>query len=206
MINTLIFDFGNVLLPIDEESTLLAFEELKPNDSFFETQKEQQLFEVGESSKASFLESLRPHFARTPFKPDLAKAWNAMITEAISEKTINFIKDKTTEYSVFLLSNTNILHIERIRERSGPFLYAQFIKCFDKVYYSHEIGLRKPDLAIFEHLLNEQGLSPESCLFIDDKIENIEGAKKAGMHVWHFNPHKDNLKRGLDKVLSALRD
>ena len=54
------------------------------------------------------------------------------------------------------------------------------------MYLSHELGLRKPDAAIFEYILREQNLKPEEVFFIDDSPEHIEGANKLGIKTHHL--------------------
>jgi putative hydrolase of the HAD superfamily len=52
---------------------------------------------------------------------------------------------------------------------------------FDKVYFSHRVGLRKPMPEIFELILNSNGLKPEHTLFIDDSPQHIAAAQKLGI-------------------------
>ena len=59
-------------------------------------------------------------------------------------------------------------------------------KLFDKMYLSHELGLRKPDIKIFEYILKEQKLKAEEVFFIDDSPQHIASAKKIGIHCHHL--------------------
>ena len=69
----------------------------------------------------------------------------------------------------------------------------QFYKCFDKIYYSSRMGKRKPEENCFNQVLEENGLIAENTLFIDDSIQHIEGAKKAGIKTFHLEKNKSIL-------------
>ena len=69
----------------------------------------------------------------------------------------------------------------------------QFYNCFDKIYYSSRMGKRKPEKSCFNQVLEENGLMAENTLFIDDSIQHIEGAKKAGIKTFHLEKNKSIL-------------
>ncbi len=75
----------------------------------------------------------------------------------------------------------------------GPFDYTDFLKQFTGIYYSHHVGLRKPEPAFFERVITESNLIPAETLFVDDTEENIVAAEKLGFKTWHFNPKTDNI-------------
>jgi putative hydrolase of the HAD superfamily len=80
-----------------------------------------------------------------------------------------------------LLSNTNPIHIDEVRRRLGPFGYGEFARCFERIFYSYEMGLRKPDPAIYAAVDHELGIAnPAEVLFIDDNAANIASAAKHG--------------------------
>jgi putative hydrolase of the HAD superfamily len=66
----------------------------------------------------------------------------------------------------------------------------------DRCYYSCSVGLAKPDAAFFRHIADDLGLDPDELLFIDDRLENVEGARAAGLHaeVWHHEQHVGGLE------------
>lgn len=197
----LLFDFGVVLIPIDQSLTYEAFEKLGARE---ELALQNELFEKverGDLDNDTFLKDLQPFFFRKNiFKKDLARAWNAMCYEPIPEENIQLLKKLKREHRLFLLSNTNGLHIQKIKALTGPFKYAQFRSLFEAIYYSHEMGCRKPEAAFFEKVLKEQDLKAEECLFIDDRAENIEAAEKLGIKSWLFNPKEDDLKELIKKT------
>lgn len=206
MINTLIFDFGAVLLPIDEHKTHIEFKYLGANYELFDQTEIFHQLEKGNISEDEFLEQIRPFFFRRMFKPDLVNAWNAMLISPIQSEIIDFLNKLSSDYLIILLSNTNTFHVKHIRSSSGPFLYKQFTKHFDKIYYSNEVGMRKPDSEIFDLVISENDLTPENCFYIDDKLENIEAGMKAGFKTWHLKPMEEGLIRDFDRVLSTHHD
>ena len=203
MIKNIIFDFGAVLIPIDESRTWQEFESLGATKDLAHQEETFHSFEKGELSKEKFLKKIQPYFFRKIFPPELASGWNAMLKPLPSDRK-DFLKKLKKEYRIFLLSNTNELHIAHIKSVAGPFEYKQFTAQFEKVYYSHELGMRKPDSEIYEMVLKENDLKPEETLYVDDGKKHISNAKKLGIKTWHFDPDEDDIN-DLDKVLSKHR-
>jgi putative hydrolase of the HAD superfamily len=73
----------------------------------------------------------------------------------------------STKYRLFLLSNTDAIHIETFEKKWSHF-YSDFYNCFEKVYFSFEMGC-KPNSEIYNYVLNEHDLQAKRTLFIDDK-------------------------------------
>jgi putative hydrolase of the HAD superfamily len=205
MAKNLIFDFGNVLLPIEEDLTWQAFAALGARESLKQQGRWFKKYETGQISTDAFLKELQPHFFRKSiFKNDLAQAWCQLCHAPIPADTLALLKGlKKKSYHLFLLSNTNALHIAKIKKSSGLFNYNQFIGLFKQVYYSHEVGLRKPDAAFYQKVLNDNGLKPEDCWFADDKKKNIKAAAKLGMQTFHFKPEEHNPKT-LEQAIAKL--
>ena len=84
------------------------------------------------------------------------------------------------------MSNTNEIHIQEIERRVGYAFFSDFCSLFEKVYLSHELGLRKPHTDVFKYILEEQSLKANETLFIDDSIQHVEGAVKAGLQAHHL--------------------
>ncbi len=203
MIKNIIFDFGAVLIPIDESKTVKAFEALGANEELLQQKKLFNNFEIGKISSKDFFNSLQPFMFRHVFLGDLRNAWNAMLGE-LPEENVQLLKRIKKDYRIFLLSNTNVDHIASIKNQAGMFLYGQFEKQFESVHYSHELGMRKPDKKCFVEVLKRNNLKAEETLMIDDKEENIQGAAKAGLKTWHFNPQTDNILQLKKEIKSRL--
>lgn len=200
MIKNIIFDFGGVLIPINESLTQQAFNNLGAKKNLSEQASIFNEFEKGKLTSDEFLTKIQPFFFRKIFKPELVNAFNSMLKPLPAERK-NFLKRLKKDYRIFLLSNTNELHINHIKEVAGRFEYKQFYRQFEKVYYSHEVGRRKPDAEIFEMVLKENDLKAEETFYIEDGKKHIETAESLGIKTWHFNPEEDDIN-DLGKVLS----
>lgn len=202
MIKNILFDFGGVLLPLTESKTWKAFEDLGAMQTLRDQEQLFHDYETGTLDTGEFLEGLQPFFFRKSiFKGDLARAWNAMLDTPLPGEVTEQLKQWQKKYRLFLLSNTNELHIQTIKEVAGPFDYPRFLGQFEKVYYSYRMGQRKPDPAIFETVLQENELKAEETFYIDDNAKNIRTAQDMGLKCWHFDTEGDAI-RDLDKVLS----
>ena len=115
----------------------------------------------------------------------IVNAWNGMLLGFMPD-ALACLKRLRSTYRLFLLSNTNEIHIQEIENRVGAAFFSDFCALFEKVYLSHELGLRKPHAEVFTHILKEQGLKAGETLFIDDSIQHVEGAIKAGLHAHHL--------------------
>ncbi|RZS92621.1 HAD-IA family hydrolase [Aquimarina brevivitae] len=191
MIKSIIFDFGDVFINLDKKATanLLNTELLKNRD--VDIEEINKTYEVGKLTTEAFLNFYSDIFTETT-RADLKNAWNAILQDFPTYR-LEFIKKLKTEYDfkLILLSNTNALHIEWIKNKV-PF-YEEFKSCFDAFYLSHEIHLRKPDTEIFDFVLQENSLEPQETLFIDDTKANTDTAKALGIHVWNNNPEKEDV-------------
>ncbi|HRP57309.1 HAD family phosphatase [Agriterribacter sp.] len=192
-IENLIFDLGGVILTLDMPRAEQHFTALgvKDYNTLFRSGNVSSFFkayEVGSITDTEFLEALKK-LAGLPLKDeDLIAAWNAMLGHFPEERIalLNRLKNK---YRLFLFSNTNALHLTTFRKAySDKFNGKIFDELFDKAYYSHTLGMRKPDKASYEHIIRENDLNPSKTVFIDDSILNIEGAESAGLKGIHIKP------------------
>jgi glucose-1-phosphatase len=191
----IIFDLGGVLLNIDYNKTSKAFLELGIGDfdAAFSQARQQRLFddyEKGRITSPVFLENLLK-WCREGTTSELAEAaWNAMLLDFPQER-LNALQKLSASHRLFLLSNTNEIHIKAyskyLQENFG---FSCLKNYFEKQYYSYEIGMRKPDREIFDHVIRENNLKASATLFIDDSIQHINGASKAGIAAIHLTPEK----------------
>lgn len=201
MIKNIIFDFGDVFINLDKAATLrelnkLGLSELQPDllELFLG-------YEKGTFSTASFLEQVRPFFPEVPAS-ELISAWNAILLD-LPEYRLEFLESfaKAHPYRLFLLSNTNDLHITHVAETLGKNRYERFMRCFESVCLSHEMLMRKPEPEIFTYMLEQFGLAPGETLFIDDSLENTLSAASLGIQVWNLDPEQEDII-ALDKKLT----
>lgn len=191
-IKNIIFDLGGVILNIDFERTENAFRELGiDNLSHYITQFHITSFfreyEIGKIDDAAFIKSIRSLSIKAFTEERAINAWNALLLDFPQER-IELLQKLKEKYRLFLLSNTNVIHHKEFQQRlynqTGHYLE----DIFEKAYYSHAIGLRKPDVAIFQLVINENKLNPSETLFVDDIESNMAGAKEAGLQFLHIGP------------------
>ncbi|MBK9726903.1 MAG: HAD family phosphatase [Saprospiraceae bacterium] len=193
MIKNIIFDFGNVLLNLDENATMDALTSILDSSKCLDLDKMVFFpFEKGLISEEAFFHRLQSR-SKIILQGDIYyAAWNAMLLD-FPEKRIQMLKALRNQYKIFLLSNTNITHLRKVKRNFEKEIgLLEFDKLlFDKAYFSHEIGMRKPDLEIYQYIVEDMKLIPSECLYIDDKIENTVAAGNFGMHVHHLQPAQE---------------
>jgi len=197
-IKSIIFDLGGVILNLNYSKTEDEFKKIGVlNFKEFYSQKKQTLLfddlEKGKIKPEEFISSLKESENLKIKEIDFINAWNAMLLEIPIEK-LQFIEGLKKDYKIILLSNTNEIHIKKFEDDlKKNNMLEQFYKCFDKIYYSSRMGKRKPEENCFNQVLEENGLIAENTLFIDDSIQHIEGAKKAGIKTFHLEKNKSIL-------------
>lgn len=191
-IRNIIFDLGGVILNINPQLTVDAFRELGWNDFYEENNKmlSKDLFfnlEKGSFSPEAFRDNVRRMIGIDRNDSEIDAAWGAMILDIPADR-IRYLEELKKSYKLYLLSNTNEIHrIKFHRDFETDFGYS-FYDLFKRNFYSHEMGMRKPNPQIYLEALREAELIPEETLFIDDMEENIDAAKTTGMQVLHILP------------------
>ena len=180
-----IFDLGGVLLNIDYRLTIAAFNELgvKNADLFYSKKIQNPIFdkiEVGTINPKEFLDALQKECKNASIE-QVENAWNSILLD-LPVNRLDCIKKLKNNYKIFLLSNTNEIHIKAFRKKIGEKQWEAFSSLFDKMYLSHQIGFRKPGKEAFQIILEENKLKPNEVFFIDDSPQHIEAAKKLGIH------------------------
>ena len=124
----------------------------------------------------------------------LVSLWNQTIRDFPEERLVflETLKQAGT-HRMFLLSNTNDLHMEYVEAQMGQVLFQRFRTCFEGFYLSHQIGMRKPDPEIFRYVLQNHGLEAGETLFIDDTFEHIQGAASLGIQTWHLQVGRETI-------------
>lgn len=189
----IVFDLGGVLINLDYQLTIDAFKKLGISDfdKMYSQVAQNNLFddfETGQISAQRFINSLLTYLRPGTTPNKVVQAWNAMILSVPSEK-IKLLERLRKDYLIYLLSNTNELHVPVVRREWAKVTEKPMEEFFDHIYFSHEIHLRKPNDAIFEFICTQQQLIPEKTLFIDDSVQHIIGAKKVGLQTYHLeNP------------------
>jgi HAD superfamily hydrolase (TIGR01509 family) len=192
-IRNIIFDLGGVIINLDNRRTEEAFTNMGVKNfrqyfghghaaSFFKE------YEVGKITDRQFIDALREMTGLDVPDQVIIDGWNALLLDFPPER-IQLLRHLGKSYRIFLFSNTNALHLDALQKiYVDSFGSGSLEDLFEKTYYSHLLGLRKPDRESYEYILREQGLSGAETLFVDDAIINVEGAETAGLKGLYLRP------------------
>jgi len=195
-VDALLFDLGGVVLEVDFNKVFehwartngLAVDQIKQR---FEMDEAYQMHEKGLITGSEYFVHLRNTLKLTADDAALTAGWNAIFGDQI-DSALDAIERVRDRYRCYAFTNTNTLHQE-YWEREYP----RIRQSFEHMFVSSEIGLRKPDLRAFEHILEQTSTNAEAMLFFDDSSENVEGALRAGLQAIHVTSPAD--------VVDALR-
>lgn len=192
---------GGVLINLDNKLTEKAFVDLGAKDfakyfghgfaaSFFKE------YEIGKISDQEFIDNLRSLGNLNVPDEVIIRAWDALLLDFPKER-VELLKRLKCHYRLFLFSNTNALHMKAVcRIFDSTFASGTLDELFERAYYSNELGMRKPDVASYLHIVNENKLIPSETLFVDDALVNVEGANEAGLQGYFIEPGKTILDIG----------
>ncbi|HEY2349272.1 MAG TPA: HAD family phosphatase [Puia sp.] len=197
-IKNIIFDLGGVIMDIDVKHTLKAFSKLgiKNIEHYFGHGFAASFFsdhEAGRISDEEFLKEIKKLLtaegddAVEVSDEDVIDAWNALLLQFPPER-ITLLREIRSGYRLFLFSNTNAIHYDKFREIYRNSFAGELEDLFEKAYFSHSLGHRKPDTGGFELIIRENGLDPKQTLFVDDAFINVEGALKTGLKGLYLPP------------------
>lgn len=189
----IVFDLGGVIVDIDINSTINALKQtlnLPPETEPFKIMEMSvfRQYETGVINSSEFINRLS-QLSGTKVDPDLViNAWNAMLI-SIPEKRIRLIENLSQRFRLFVLSNTNALHAKKFESMVPG--YENLSQLFEKVYYSHRIGYRKPNAKAFAAVINDSGIQPSETLFVDDLEANITMARQLHFQTLHVKNGTD---------------
>ena len=198
--DAIIFDLGGVIINLDYQLTIESFKKLGIDnfEEMYTQAKQNNLFddfETGKISSQHFINSLLPFLPSGTSANKVVHAWNAMILD-FPKKRLELLDQLNSKYRVFLLSNTNDIHLQAVNRSLANTTDRKLESYFEKVYLSHEVKLRKPHKEIFELVCTEQNLNPATTLFIDDTIGHVNGANSIGLKGIHL----------IDKTIEEMFD
>lgn len=195
--DTLIFDIGNVIVDIDYMRPVAEFQKLTVVDfaeiaSYNRDHKLFDAFEKGKLSEAEFHNELRRFLRPGVTDKEILDAWNSILI-AYPKAKLELLETLKNNYRVLALSNINETHVRELDRVAAQQLGASaFADFFHKAYYSHEMGLRKPEKEIYEEVLRTENLNPERTFFVDDLAENVASARQVGLDAYQLT-ERDNL-------------
>jgi putative hydrolase of the HAD superfamily len=180
-----IFDMGNVIIDIDFKRVLGVWSHLSgtPLATLTERFKMDDVFqkhERGEISDEQFAADLCNEMGIALSFEQFSAGWHAVFVGLRPEVITLFQKLREEGHRVVVLSNTNRLHLD-----FWPQHYPEIEANTDAMYLSQNLGMRKPEPQIFQHVLEKEGFTASEAVFFDDVAENIEAARAAGIEaVW----------------------
>ncbi|MBU2996018.1 HAD family phosphatase [Cellulophaga baltica] len=200
MIKNIIFDFGDIFINLDKPAVFTAlakvgYTKITPElDEIFKT------YEMGLMTSNDFIVKLNQIFPDAS-PEEIKEAWNSILLD-LPEERLEFIEQlaKEKEYRLFLLSNTNEIHIDFATTSIGSDRFERFKACFEKFYLSHEINLRKPNTNIYEFVLAENNLKPEETFFVDDTKENTDSSTELGIKSWNLLVGEEDITQMKSKL------
>lgn len=193
MIKHIIFDFGNIFVDLDFDEVNLGIQTyvgMGMKGVYLRHSEVFDSYERGDLSEKDFLDAVSK--VGIP-RNKVAAIWNSMIV-GIPPHRIDFIKSLPSKYDIFLFSNINTLHeseVNRLMLAQNNMSLEDFRKLFKGSWFSHHIGMRKPDAEGFELIIKETGINPSETIFIDDSAINVQGAVEMGMHIAVHDPEDD---------------
>lgn len=199
MIEAIIFDFGDVFLNLDKEAPIREFKKLGLKEWTPELEQLNYQYEIGKIDELEFMSSIQKHIGNCDILA-IREAWNSLLLDFPLFR-LEFLQLVSTKYKLFLLSNTDQTHIDKFEHKVGQSFARDFYSCFEKVYFSFDIHMRKPDENAFKYVLNSHNLTPKKTLFIDDKKEHTEAAKKLGLLTWNLQVGKEDVTQLFEKNL-----
>ncbi|MDB5227798.1 MAG: HAD-superfamily hydrolase, subfamily variant 3 [Bacteroidota bacterium] len=177
-VQTIIFDLGGVIINVKQDK-LWWEQDILP---YFNREKLEELylqnffkfFEAGKITPAEFVRQLKEiAIDDTITNEKIIRHWNAQLKD-IPEERVELLRSLKNNYQLILTSNTNDFHLKAIKKYTEEKFGEDILEnIFHACYFSHEVGIRKPHKDFFDLIIKKQNLQPESCLYIDDKQENL---------------------------------
>lgn len=197
----IVFDLGKVLLDFNNDNARNYFKNLGIEDyeKHVMALHEENVFnklETGEISAEGFIEAISQKLNDSISAVDIQNAWNSILMDFRAE-SMHHLEKLNKRFDIYLLSNTNVLHHKEFNRILFNQLQVKSLDSyFTKTYYSHQVGMRKPDCKIYEHVLYDAEIKASETLFIDDLPENVAAASDLGFQTHLLLPEEriENLK------------
>ena len=201
MIKAIYLDLGKVIIDYDPT---IPLESLKTRSKLPLSEIKQILieddtmlrFDRGELSRIEFYKTMCRHLRLDVSRDEFEELWNSLfLTDPLVSE--NLLLNLKSRYRLLMLSNTNEIHFEFIW---GKFEIVHHIE--DRIL-SFELGCLKPDASIYRMAIDRAGVLPGEILFSDDKVENVEAAREAGIQAIRFESEVQ-LKLAMSEIGVAI--
>ncbi len=191
-IRNIIFDLGGVLLNIDPKKTIDAFgqlgmEQLIGDKGLTYDHEVFYLMEQGKISPEEFRNGVRTLLPGVVTDDEIDRAWTAMLIDFPAIR-VELIQNLKNDFDIYLFSNTNAIHVTKYQSIFRKQHGFEVSSLFKKDFHSNEIGYRKPTPESFHKIIRLSEINPEESLFIDDSLQNVEGAIACGLKGYWLEP------------------
>ena len=198
----LLFDLGGVLVDIDFSRAFRAWQpisRLSPDEmaKAFTFDAQYERHERGEITASEYFDHLRSTLSLNGDHQRIADGWNSIYIGEISE-TVAMVQSARKNLPCHAFTNTNASH-----QAAWSVQFPKITGSFDRIFASHEIGRRKPERQAFEHIGHALCVPLGSIMFFDDLLENIDGAKLAGLQAVHVRSPAD-VRKALNGIGCVL--
>lgn len=187
--SVIVFDLGNVLLPFHHEIWIKKYNSIisglgdKYYKKYLENYSVHRDYEAGKVSDDEFISTNLKWLENEVSPEQFCEIYSKIFT--VNQNVVELLPILKEKYKIVLLSNTSGIHKKYGWEENS------FLKYFDKLILSHEVGAVKPEKKIYKAVENFTGESPEKHIFIDDILEYVDAAKKIGWDGIHFVGHEN---------------
>lgn len=192
----IIFDLGNVLVKLDEQACMKAFEQLGLKDTAHikenpEVMRLFRAFGLGHVTNQEFFDGFRSIAHSEASDQQITDAANKMLLYIPDEKKQRLLDLRKAGHRVYLLSNTNDIHWRYCADVLFPMQGHGVDDYFDGIFLSQEMHLEKPDDRIFQVMIEKTGIKPDESLFIDDLEKNCLAGERNGLHTFYNKDFND---------------
>jgi putative hydrolase of the HAD superfamily len=192
----ILFDLGKVLIDFDHNIAVRRIQHLTRLDQksiynlFFDSGITDK-FEKGNISSLDFFQEVKQILGISISYEDFIPVWNEIFSP--HPHSLEIIDSLKNNYRLYLVSNINQMHLEYLQRQ-----FSEYFNYFSYIFLSYEMGLRKPDLRIYERIIDYIKLPAKNIIYTDDRLELIEAAQKLGIDAFVFKSI-DSLKEELSK-------
>jgi putative hydrolase of the HAD superfamily len=205
MLKAVLFDVGGVLIRLDESKYykyLSKISGIEVNKIINTLHILENKIDLGEISIKEFTEAVSKRLGI--MKKEVK--WLGFLKENISinKEVVDFAFQLHKRYKIGIITNADRARYLYVKKHFGKELK---LDKFDHVFVSCYLGMAKPSKRLFEYAINKMGVMPSEAVFIDDHIENVEGARAIGINGILFKKPNDNveyLKKQIVKIEDSL--
>ena len=201
-IKNIILDLGGVLINLDYDKLSEKLGILGLSNTFSKAGQIKifDQLEEGKISQKDFFNEFNRLAEANHDNQTILNTWNSILLDFPKER-LDLIELLNKKYRLFLFSNTNSIHIKAVYDiLNRDYGIKNLDQYFEKIYLSHELGIRKPKIEGFKHIIESNRLKPDETLFIDDSPQHIEGAKKAKLKAQWLDLEKEDIAKLINRL------